>query len=73
MTQKTLAVFGGFTNHAEVQVYASRLPEETVIIKVLNGPTGMPVTPLAYFPLTRSLITIMYKELKRKPKEDNNE
>ena len=73
MKQKTLAVFGGYTSHAEAQAYAARLPEQTVLIKVLSGPTGMPVTPMAYFPLTRSLIKEMYKELKRIPSEDEDE
>jgi hypothetical protein len=66
-----MAIFGGFTNRAEARAYADTLPEEVVLISVQNGPLGMPLTPLAYFPLTRSLIRHMYAELRRKPKDEN--
>ena len=73
MTQssKSMSIFGGFTSRAEARAYADTLPEEVMMISVLNGPTGMPLTPLAYFPLTRSLIRHMYAELRRKSKDEN--
>ena len=49
MTQssKSMSIFGGFTSRAEARAYADTLPEEVMMISVLNGPTGMPLTPLA--------------------------
>ena len=67
-----MGVFGGYVSRAEAAAYADTLGEDAndiVLVSVLNGPTGMPLTPLCYFPLTRSLITDLYKELKRKPIE----
>lgn len=70
-SSKSMAVFGGFTSRFEANSYADTLPEEVVMISVLNGPTGMPLNPLAYFPLTKSLLREMEAELNRKPKGEN--
>jgi hypothetical protein len=71
MEEKTLTVLGGYTNRAEATTYAGSLGQEYVLIKVLTGPTGLPITPLAYFPLTRKLLKEMYTEFRRKPTEES--
>jgi hypothetical protein len=73
MSKKSMGIFGGYVSRAEAASYANNLGEDAndiVLVSVLNGPTGMPLTPLCYFPLTRSLITQLYKELKRKLPEE---
>jgi len=67
---KSMAVFGGFVNRAEAANYASGLPEEAVLVSIKAGAFGMPVTPLCYFPVTRSLIQDMLEELNRVPDDD---
>lgn len=68
---KSMSIFGGFASRFEANSYADTLPEEVMMIGVLNGPTGMPLNPLAYFPMTMSLLREIEAELNRKPKDGN--
>jgi hypothetical protein len=72
LRQKTLAVFGGYTNRQEAIVHLRQLPEPAVLISVQH-PTGFPVTPLAYFAVTKSLLKEMKKELDRKQDDKDYE
>jgi hypothetical protein len=70
---KEMAVFGGFVNRAEATNYGMGLPEEIVLINIRAGAFGMPVTPLCYFPITRSLLQNILEELNRVPKDDDDD
>lgn len=72
LKQRTFGVFGGFTNRAEAINHLLQLPEPAVLVSVLH-PTGMPVTPLAYFAVTKSLLEQMQHELDRSPNEKDYE
>ena len=50
-------------------LFRSTLAEETVLVRVLNGPTGFPVTPLCYFAVSKSLIEIFKETLETEPQQ----
>jgi len=65
MINQTVEVFGGYLNSGEAYDYANQFVEETILVKVLNGPTGLPVTPLCYFPLTPTILKQLSKKFKK--------
>ncbi len=46
---KELMLLGGFVHKADAIAYQRTLEEDTVLISVLAGPMGFPLTPLCYF------------------------
>ncbi len=46
---KELMLLGGFVHKADAVAYQRTLEEDTVLISVLAGPVGFPLTPLCYF------------------------
>lgn len=67
---KEMAVFGGFAHRSEAVEYQQKISEETVLVRVLNGPNGFPVTPLCYFAVGVSLIEEFKKVLETEPKQE---
>lgn len=53
---KEMAVFGGFAHRSEAIEHQRNIEGDTILVSVLNGPTGFPVTPLCYFSVSKSLI-----------------
>ena len=66
---KEMAVFGGFAHRSEAVQYQRSLGEDTVLVSVLNGPTGFPVTPLCYFAVSKSLIEQFKEVLDTEPQQ----
>ena len=64
-----MAVFGGFAHRSEAVQYQRSLGEDTVLVSVLNGPTGFPVTPLCYFAVSKSLIEQFKEVLDTEPQQ----
>ena len=46
---KELMLLGGFVHKADAMAYQKTIEEDTVLISVLSGPMGFPLTPLCYF------------------------
>ena len=55
MKLKELVIFGGLVSRAEAMAHKQIIPEDTVLVSVVS-PTGLPVTPLCFVPIGRSLL-----------------
>jgi len=55
MKLKELVIFGGLASKAEAMAHKQIIPEETVLVSVVS-PSGLPVTPLCFVPIGRSLL-----------------
>jgi hypothetical protein len=55
MKLKELVIFGGLTSKAEAMAHSRIIPEDTVLVSVVS-PTGLPVTPLCFVPIGKSLL-----------------
>ena len=53
---KELTLLGGFAHRADAVAYQRTLEETTVLVSVLNGPNGFPLTPLCYIPINKDII-----------------
>lgn len=53
---KELTLLGGFAHRADAVAYQRTLEETTVLVSVLNGPNGFPLTPLCYIPINKEII-----------------
>jgi hypothetical protein len=49
---KELTILGGFAHRADAVAYQRTLEETTVLVSVLNGPNGFPLTPVCYVPIS---------------------
>jgi hypothetical protein len=55
MKLKELVIFGGLASKAEAMAHKQIIPEDTVLVSVVS-PSGLPVTPLCFVPIGRSLL-----------------
>jgi len=55
MKLKELVIFGGLASKAEAMAHSRIIPEDTVLVSVVS-PTGLPVTPLCFVPIGKSLL-----------------
>jgi hypothetical protein len=55
MKLKELVIFGGLVSRAEAMAHKQIIPEDTVLVSVVS-PSGLPVTPLCFVPIGRSLL-----------------
>jgi hypothetical protein len=55
MKLKELVIFGGLASKAEAMAHKQIIPEDTVLVSVVS-PTGLPVTPLCFVPIGKSLL-----------------
>ena len=55
MKLKELVIFGGLVSRAEAMAHKQIIPEDTVLVSIVS-PTGLPVTPLCFVPIGRSLL-----------------
>ena len=55
MKLKELVIFGGLASKAEAMAHKQIIPEDTVLVSVVS-PSGLPVTPLCFVPIGKSLL-----------------
>ena len=55
MKLKELVIFGGLESKAEAMAHKQIIPEDTVLVSVVS-PSGLPVTPLCFVPIGKSLL-----------------